>query len=94
MKRCTAGLTAFICSWFFILFACSAQPLAPVNVDENGIAIKGYDSVAYFTQGRPVKGLEKFQLEWNQAKWLFSSEQHLALFKENPAKYAPQYGGY
>lgn len=57
-------------------------------------AIRGYDPVSYFTQGKPVKGLKEFVLEHNGAKWLFSSEDNLTLFKNNPGKYAPQYGGY
>lgn len=57
-------------------------------------AIRGYDPVSYFTQGKPVKGLKEFALEHNGAKWLFSSEGNLTLFKNNPDKYSPQYGGY
>ena len=82
-----------LCTWIFVLIACSA-PTAPINVDADGVALKGYDPVAYFTEGRPVKGLKDFQFEWNSAKWLFASSEHLALFREDPAKYAPQYGGY
>lgn len=94
MKRLTAGLTAFISCCLFTVLACSAEPLPPINVNENGIALKGYDPVAYFTEARPVKGVAEYHYEWNQARWLFSSEKHLTLFRENPAKYAPQYGGY
>ena len=61
---------------------------------QSGKAIRGYDPVAYFTQGKPVKGNEKFQYEWNNATWHFSSQENLDLFKDNPEKYAPQYGGY
>ena len=43
---------------------------------------------------RPVKGQKEFQLEWQGARWLFASREHLAMFQENPEKYAPQYGGY
>jgi YHS domain-containing protein len=57
-------------------------------------AINGYDTVAYFTDGKPVKGLDSLVYEWNGAKWKFSSQAHLDLFKANPEKYAPQYGGY
>jgi YHS domain-containing protein len=66
----------------------------PVNVDSGGIAIKGYDTVAYFTVGKPVKGNQQFSHDWNRAKWLFSSKEHLDLFASSPEKYAPQYGGY
>lgn len=57
-------------------------------------AIKGYDTVAYFTEGKPVKGDEQYSFSYNEAVWLFSSQQNLDLFKSNPDKYAPQYGGY
>lgn len=57
-------------------------------------AIKGYDTVAYFTQGKPVPGNEQYATEYQEAVWLFSSPENLQLFRDNPAKYAPQYGGY
>ena len=69
-------------------------PKSMVNAGPDGIAIKGYDTLAYFTEGRPVKGDEQFAYEWNGAKWLFSSREHLDLFAADPEKYAPQYGGY
>jgi YHS domain-containing protein len=57
-------------------------------------AINGYDTVAYFTVGKPVKGQNALATEWMGAKWKFSTQAHLDLFKANPEKYAPQYGGY
>lgn len=57
-------------------------------------AIKGYDTVAYFTESKPVEGKSEFSTEYNEATWLFSSQENLDLFKANPEKYAPQYGGY
>lgn len=57
-------------------------------------AIGGYDTVAYFTQGKPVKGSSEFSMEYKGAKWQFANAANLATFKANPAKYAPQYGGY
>jgi len=61
---------------------------------QSGKAIRGYDPVAYFSEGKPVKGDEKLVYNWNNANWYFSSQQNLDLFKANPEKYAPQYGGY
>ncbi len=57
-------------------------------------AIKGYDTVAYFTQQEAVKGDSQFSTDYQGATWLFSSQENLDLFIENPEKYAPQYGGY
>jgi len=59
-----------------------------------GIAIMGYDPVAYFTEGRPVKGTEEFSYRWLGTPWYFASEEHRDLFIKDPARYAPQYGGY
>ncbi len=59
-----------------------------------GIAINGYDPVAYFTQSSPVKGKQKFSTKWNGAIWQFSNAENLATFESDPEKYAPQYGGY
>ncbi len=58
------------------------------------LAIEGYDPVAYFKENRPVKGNRKFEFNWMNANWRFSSQKNLDLFKENPDQYAPQYGGY
>jgi YHS domain-containing protein len=57
-------------------------------------AINGYDPIAYFTEGKPVKGDSKFSLKWKEATWYFSSQKNLDAFKAAPEKYAPQYGGY
>ena len=57
-------------------------------------AIKGYDTVAYFTEDKPVKGLKEFTTDYQGAQWYFSSQENLDLFIAEPEKYAPQYGGY
>ncbi|WP_434361711.1 YHS domain-containing protein [Parasalinivibrio latis] len=57
-------------------------------------ALGGYDTVAFFTEGKPVKGQKSFQTNYKGATWLFSSQQHLEMFEAEPDKYAPQYGGY
>jgi YHS domain-containing protein len=93
MKKLSFSITALLISWTFILFAGSIQ-IAPINLNTDGVALKGYDPVAYFTMGRPVKGQKQFQHDWQGATWLFKSHDHLTLFQKNPEKYAPQYGGY
>ncbi|MGQ8364711.1 YHS domain-containing (seleno)protein [Glaciecola sp. 1036] len=65
-----------------------------INVDESRLAIKGYDPVAYFTQSMPVEGSASYTAEYKGAIYHFASAEHQSLFKANPAKYAPQYGGY
>lgn len=57
-------------------------------------AVSGYDTVAYFTQNKPVRGSARFKYEYKGVEWYFSSEEHLKMFKEAPKKYMPQYGGF
>lgn len=57
-------------------------------------AVSGYDTVAYFTEGKPVKGSDEHTSEYMGATWLFSSAENKAKFDANPSAYAPQYGGY
>jgi YHS domain-containing protein len=59
-----------------------------------GVAIMGYDPVAYFTEGRVMKGSEEFSYDWLGTPWYFASSKHRELFIGEPTKYAPQYGGY
>ena len=65
-----------------------------INKDGSGVAIKGYDQVAYFTQSKPVKGSPAFASQWKNATWWFASTEDRGEFARNPEKYAPQYGGY
>ena len=65
-----------------------------VNQTFFGVAIKGYDTVAYHIEGRAVKGSKNFSHKWNDAKWYFSSADNRNLFAADPERYAPQYGGY
>lgn len=85
---------SFVVILIALTVASCTKSLQTVNVDKDGIAIKGYDPVAYFDEGRPVKGTDEYSFKWNGAKWFFSSKEHLASFRENPDKFAPQYGGY
>lgn len=57
-------------------------------------AVSGYDTVAYFTQNKPVKGNSSYTTQYKGADWLFSNKANLEMFKADPEKYAPQYGGY
>jgi len=61
----------------------------------NNKAVGGYDAVSYFQDdGIPTKGKKQFKLEYKGADWFFTSQQNLDLFKQEPEKYAPQFGGY
>ena len=59
-----------------------------------GVAINGYDPVAYFTEKKPVAGKADITHDWKGVTWRFASAQNRDTFKANPEKYAPQYGGY
>lgn len=60
----------------------------------SGVAIRGADTVAYFTENKYLAGTDEFTTQWQGATWKFASQKHLDLFTANPEKYAPQYGGY
>ena len=60
----------------------------------DGIAIKGYDPVAYFSEGKPVEGLKEFSYSWQGTEWHFKNLANRDAFKAAPEKYAPQFGGY
>ena len=65
-----------------------------VYVNSDGVAINGYDPVAYFREGAPVEGLPEFTARWKRVTWQFSSAENRDLFMASPEDYAPQYGGY
>lgn len=65
-----------------------------VNVDVSGVAIQGCDPVAFFTDSKPVKGDPKILVKHDGAVYFFASKEHQDLFKADPAKYTPEFGGY
>ena len=62
--------------------------------DNARVILKGYDAVAYFTEGKPVKGDPKFAYDFDDSRYHFASAKHREMFAANPEKYAPQFGGY
>jgi hypothetical protein len=69
------------------------NPVDALNL-QHGVALKGYDPVAYFAEGGPTTGNPAISYQWQGAKWLFSTPEHRAAFMGDPAHYAPQFGGY
>jgi len=67
---------------------------AAVNTDPTGFVIRGYDPVAFFTEGCPVPGRHEFFAEYKGGTYLFATATNRDAFKANPEKYAPCYGGY
>lgn len=75
----------------------AAQSLAAKNLqnlDKDGVAIQGYDPVAFFTDSKPVEGNPSIRSNYNGALYYFTSAEHKASFDTNPQKYIPQFGGY
>jgi YHS domain-containing protein len=64
------------------------------NLDGSGIALQGYDPVAFFTDNRPVRGHQQFQTKYHGATYYFASAEHKTTFEKEPAKYEPQFGGF
>lgn len=85
-----------------IALICSVQTARASHLDRvgliehtwDGVAIKGYDPVAYFQLDRAMKGSGEFRYEWLGQEWHFISARHRDLFAADPIKYVPQYGGY
>ena len=65
-----------------------------VNVNDQSVIIEGYDAVAYFTDNKPVMGSAQFSVKYNGATYWFTSAAHATMFKNEPEKYAPQYGAF
>ncbi|MEP6937256.1 MAG: YHS domain-containing (seleno)protein [Chthoniobacterales bacterium] len=86
-----AGILPLVCL-AALSFSARAEP-GP-NIAKDGLALQGYDPVAFFTDGKPVLGKEEFHGSYHDATYRFASAEHQALFEKNPAKYEPQFGGY
>ena len=85
-------IAAAVAVWL-VSFAASAEPPIYTGLFSTR-AVSGYDTVAYFTEGRPVEGKRAHAIEYKGATWLFSSAENLAAFRADPERYAPQFGGY
>ncbi|MDJ0957887.1 MAG: YHS domain-containing (seleno)protein [Arenicellales bacterium] len=85
-----------VVSVFFLTLFVFADPAkaSTEKADEAELAIKGYDPVAYFTMVEAVKGSEAISHVMLDYKWLFTNEEHKAMFIADPMRYMPNYGGY
>ena len=66
----------------------------PAFAQEPRLVLKGHDPVAYFVDGRPVKGDPKLAYDWDEGRYYFASAKNRDMFAANPDRYAPQFGGY
>ena len=83
-----------LCALAWLALPALAQTKSLLNLDKSGLAIQGYDPVAFFTEGKPVKGKPELGLRHNGALYNFATKEHRAAFKAEPAKYEPAFGGY
>jgi YHS domain-containing protein len=77
-----------------ILLSTQASAQVDVNVDSGGLALKGYDPVAYFTRSAPTQGSPAIVATHDGATYRFATQEHRRLFQASPAKYVPIYGGF
>jgi YHS domain-containing protein len=77
-----------------LLLGSAGAMAKPVNRSMFGVAMRGYDPVAYFVNALPRRGVTDFDFEWQEAKWRFASAAHRNFFAQDPARYSPQFGGY
>ncbi|WP_020598623.1 YHS domain-containing (seleno)protein [Spirosoma panaciterrae] len=89
MKRLILYFAIVFCLPITTALAQKSPVFAP-----GGKALRGYDPVAYFAEGKPVPGDSAILYAYQGANWYFASTQNRDTFKANPEKYAPQYGGY
>ena len=82
------------CLFLFVFALTATLALAQQNAKEPRLILKGYDPVAYFTEGRPVQGSAKHQHDWDGGRYHFSSAANRDKFMSDPDRYAPQFGGY
>lgn len=90
IKNSLAGVLTIIT----LLFTTFSNAGDEVEVDKNGVILAGYDAVAYFTKNEAVEGSAKYTATYNDAIYYFSSSRNRDTFKDDSAKYAPQYGGF
>lgn len=90
-------MKTFLFMMAFALFVAATPALAADKIYTgtfSNTAVSGYDTVSYFTEGKPVKGSKEFTSDYQGAEWRFSSAENKKKFDANPTKYAPQYGGH
>ncbi len=93
-KAVTRALLSILLAAVVTLPSIAGGPEKMVAVGPDNVAIKGYDTVAYFTEGQAMKGQSKFAASWNGVEWYFANAGHRDLFAANPERYAPQFGGF
>jgi YHS domain-containing protein len=96
MRLQTGLLFLAIAATGLFLAACAgtAETVKKINTTAENVAVKGFDTVAYFSADKAIEGNPQYSFIWNGAKWYFSSSENMEKFKADPERYAPQFGGY
>jgi len=90
-----AGFVVALAAVALLRITPAAEAAPPVYTGiVKGVAVGGYDTVAFFTDGKPAKGNKDLTTNYDGATWRFASAANRDAFQADPAKYAPQYGGY
>ena len=87
-------LSSAISTPIALTLATPARATSPAIFSRRGIAINGYDPVAYFISSEPVRGNPDLTVDWKNVTWQFSNLENKDIFLSNPKGYVPQYGGY
>ena len=90
----TVPLVVAAALFFSVAMPSQSEAKSEIYKNWQGIAIKGFDAVAFHKTGKPVEGSSKYELKWKDAKWRFVSAEHRDVFEAAPDQYATQYGGY
>ncbi len=88
------GVAALVGGLAISLFLLTSPLAAGTYFAPDGVAIGGYDPVAYFTARKPVAGTSQYAHKWRDTTWHFANDENRAAFVANPQRYAPRYGGY
>jgi hypothetical protein len=94
-KRAFGGtLSGILLTVVLVMTTIAGDPQKMINSGPDGVAIKGYDTVAYFTENQSIQGKSDFAYSWRDVEWHFTNSNHRNLFIADPERYAPQYGGF
>jgi hypothetical protein len=89
-----SATSRFLIIFFTLLLLSGLCSMAAGESPTGGVAIKGYDTVAYFQAGKALNGNESFNFQWHNLTWYFQTRENRDLFAASPEKFAPQYDGY
>lgn len=78
----------------FLASSLLAQTKTLLNVEKNGLALQGYDPVAYFSSNKPLKGKPEFKSSYRGGTYYFASEENKSRFEKEPEKFQPAFGGF